>query len=101
MPYAPSHFLRGKIWDYHVLAAVRGDPTRGSTIFKAEVVPHENTTTINVPRWSVMLPVICMSSKSSISFCSCSCPVWKLDARSRSLLASKEYLAFEKLAGNQ
>jgi hypothetical protein len=63
MTYAPGHLLRGNVWDYRILATVGGDGTHGSTIFKAEIVPRENITTANVPKWSVMLPRVHMSSE--------------------------------------
>ncbi|PGH01636.1 serine/threonine protein kinase [Polytolypa hystricis UAMH7299] len=48
---APGHILLGAHWNYHILEAVKGDNTHASTVFKAKVVPHENT--INAPQWFV------------------------------------------------
>lgn len=50
---ALGHILPGTKWDYHIIAAVEGDSTHASTVFKAEVVPHEDT--ISAPKWSVVL----------------------------------------------
>ncbi|KAK3296143.1 uncharacterized protein B0H64DRAFT_374272 [Chaetomium fimeti] len=49
MSYAPSQLLKGK--------AVKGDGTHGSTIFKADVIPRENSTNINVPKWAAVKTV--------------------------------------------
>lgn len=49
---APGFILPGAHWDYHILETVKEDNTHASTIFKAQIVPRENT--INAPRWFIM-----------------------------------------------
>ncbi|KAF2452535.1 hypothetical protein BDY21DRAFT_388547 [Lineolata rhizophorae] len=39
-------------WDYRILDAIKGDATHTSTVFKAEVVPHENVS--NPPKWALI-----------------------------------------------
>ncbi|KAI1922195.1 hypothetical protein LOZ12_000638 [Ophidiomyces ophidiicola] len=49
----PGQILQGNRWNYRILKAVKGDSTHTSTIFKAEVLPHRNTTE-SPPKWAVI-----------------------------------------------
>ncbi|CAI7573741.1 unnamed protein product [Penicillium glandicola] len=52
---APGNILRGKHWNYRILNLVKGDNTHISTVFKAEVIPHENAhgdLTPKAPKWA-------------------------------------------------
>ncbi|KAF2870953.1 hypothetical protein BDV95DRAFT_628872 [Massariosphaeria phaeospora] len=49
---APGHILPGARWNYHILDSVKGDNTHLSTVFKAEVVPHNNVN--NAPQWAII-----------------------------------------------
>lgn len=50
---APGRLLRGALWGYRIVEAVKGDKTHRSTLFKARVVPRENAS--NTPQWFVTL----------------------------------------------
>lgn len=40
---APGHVLQGAQWDYRIVDAVKGDSTHASAVFRAKIVPRENT----------------------------------------------------------
>ncbi|KAJ5687359.1 hypothetical protein N7455_006407 [Penicillium solitum] len=52
---APGNILRGTYWSYHILNLVKGDSTHISSLFKAEVMPHEKShNTSKSSKWSII-----------------------------------------------
>lgn len=56
---APGCVPQGARWDYRILTPIKGDNTHISTVFKAKVVPRENTgSSSRVPQWFVVLHIV-------------------------------------------
>ncbi|KAJ5158230.1 uncharacterized protein N7500_007881 [Penicillium coprophilum] len=48
-----GNILQGAYWDYRILNLVEGDNTHISTVFKAEVIPHEHPRSApKAPQWA-------------------------------------------------
>lgn len=53
---APGSILQGARWNYRILKLVKGDNTHISTVFKAKVIPRQNTRNDpRAPQWFVVL----------------------------------------------
>ncbi|KAJ5382424.1 hypothetical protein N7517_000335 [Penicillium concentricum] len=50
---SPGNILQGADWNYRILDLVKGDNTHISTVFKAEIIPHEYPrSALKAPQWA-------------------------------------------------
>jgi hypothetical protein len=50
MSLTPKQILSGARWDYFIAGPLQGDGTYQSTVFKAEVLPRDGSSS-DVPKW--------------------------------------------------
>ncbi|RMZ82655.1 hypothetical protein DV738_g1631, partial [Chaetothyriales sp. CBS 135597] len=50
--FAPNHVLTGTRWDYRILHPLQAGGTKTSSVFQAEVLPHQGVT--SAPKWALI-----------------------------------------------